>query len=413
MYILLLNIFLILLVPSFFMVEFTTGSFATGFLIVSVALVPINFKMGSPIKISVFVACVIVFLIIICSGIINFILYNETKPIYSAVWIVCLIWSVSFYGVYVRCSFLDAKKSLMLIIILLLGLGWFGYFSDFRFENYTRFRGSVFPFQEASHYALALGLLSAAYSFVGNRLLVIFITINLVLLSLLLPSLTLMIFVSFSFLGLVSHFSKIFYTSIFVLSISYISELIHLLSNYSNHFSGRLDFVTTKNLSTLSYLQGWTLAYDNFLNTTGLGLGFQMLGGVTTELNEYSYTIVSIKGDSSFSNINDGSFIAAKLIAEFGVFGLTVILFYLIYLFRWIILCNRFVLQHKNTINISAKNELGKKILAHSLIFSCFVEMFVRGSGYFSPTLLLCIAMLIYTIYEKDKRQMRLPLKKT
>jgi len=101
------------------------------------------------------------------------------------------------------------------------------------------------------------------------------------------------------------------------------------LLDYSPYFKSRLTLDGLDNLTTLVFLQGWSLSYLNFFETTGLGLGFQMLGESGTKYSYFTDVIFKLTGGSL--NVSDGGFFAAKLIAEFGVVGVITVFLYLFF----------------------------------------------------------------------------------
>jgi hypothetical protein len=76
----------------------------------------------------------------------------------------------------------------------------------------------------------------------------------------------------------------------------------------------------SNNLSALVYLQGWQLIGESFERTMGIGMGFQQLGVLPTEVPA-SYAINSLIGGDDL-NLKDGGFLLSKLLSEFGWFGI-------------------------------------------------------------------------------------------
>lgn len=82
----------------------------------------------------------------------------------------------------------------------------------------------------------------------------------------------------------------------FIMSVNLFSDSIAF-----QYFSSRLNFsADSSNMTTLVFLQGIDDAYRSLMNTSGLGLGFQMAG--TDQPGIYGYTIAHISG--SFLNRN-------------------------------------------------------------------------------------------------------------
>jgi hypothetical protein len=88
------------------------------------------------------------------------------------------------------------------------------------------------------------------------------------------------------------------------------------------------DAQSSKNLSSLVYLQGIQDAHYSFVSTKGLGLGFQQLG--TQKLSEAGLILQELLNNNTGLNRQDGGFTAAKIIAELGLLGILILLMYLI-----------------------------------------------------------------------------------
>jgi hypothetical protein len=148
------------------------------------------------------------------------------------------------------------------------------------------------------------------------------------------------------------------------------------------YFTERLDLSESSgNLSSLVYLQGWDLVEESFARTKGLGWGFMQLGYVPTNVPTADLIYRIFRDDL---NLKDGSFTAAKLLSEFGVIGAALIALFAVQFARSAWRVRRFSLSRTGL----SRTEL----LAHSLVVGFLIDMFVRGTGYFSgvPFLLLC-----------------------
>ena len=181
-----------------------------------------------------------------------------------------------------------------------------------------------------------------------------------------------------------------------------------------SYYLDRLDFGgDTQNLSTLVYLQGWQLINESLTLSAGWGLGFQQMGVQGSDVVA-AELIFAMLGDNA--NLLDGSFTFAKLTSEFGVLSSVPILLYLPLAWRAVQ-----GLRHES-------HEVGKEAPAITLaqcVIVCFVvELFVRGSGYFSAsTLLFAAAVTTLSIKRRTpladgvtarrrQRRRRLPLPK-
>ena len=168
--------------------------------------------------------------------------------------------------------------------------------------------------------------------------------------------------------------------------------VIGYLINHVEYFSSRLSFEDSQNLTTLVWLQGWQLAYLNFMDTSGIGLGFQMLGKSTTSYGNITDIMSSLLNGGQALNTEDGGFLVAKLIAEFGFVGIFIVLFYSFFLVKIVYRLRK--LYKKQLLTDYEK----RKLLAYGIIFSFFVEMFLRGYGYFSPGVFLFLTSVFYNI---------------
>jgi hypothetical protein len=168
--------------------------------------------------------------------------------------------------------------------------------------------------------------------------------------------------------------------------------VLSLLVNSNEYFSSRLSFADSENLTTLVFFQGWHLAFLNMMKTSGFGLGFQMLGMPGTYLPEISETIKTLTGN--MFNLKDGGFLAAKVIAEFGVLGVIASLFYFVFITKFIFQTNKFKNIHPKNIDMKYTS-MNKLHLLNGLIFGFLVEYYFRGYGYFSPGLYLVFAILM------------------
>jgi hypothetical protein len=151
------------------------------------------------------------------------------------------------------------------------------------------------------------------------------------------------------------------------------------------YYAARLDFLSggdTRNISALVYLQGWQLLLESFEQSHGWGLGFQQLGLHGTSV-EAANTIFSLIQDTG--NLFDGGFGLSKVVSEFGVFGLGLVLLYLVFCWRSFRVLRR----------VARGNEAASaQVFAHCVVVGYFVVVFVRGSGYFAASTLLLLSAL-------------------
>jgi hypothetical protein len=156
----------------------------------------------------------------------------------------------------------------------------------------------------------------------------------------------------------------------------------------ASYYISRLDLsVNSNNLSSLVFMSGWERAYLNFVDSSGWGIGFQQLGfigdqGVAmTKLEELNATGL---------NLLDGGSVGAKLISEFGVLAVIGLFGYLFYFAKFVKDLRVISLGRIVDVNNS------KKVFALSCIVMYFVELFARGTGYFTSTALLFVVSIIW-----------------
>jgi len=152
--------------------------------------------------------------------------------------------------------------------------------------------------------------------------------------------------------------------------------------------------VETVNLTALVYLQGWQLLEEALQVTNGWGRGIQQLGvGYTNTIA--SYRINQIMGEDV--NLRDGGFLLAKTGSEFGVLGLLAIA--ALTVFAGFTLLRLRAFAH-------GKAEFSRAtILAYSSVVGSMAEIYLRGSTYFTGTVLLLAASIVYLAHSRKGRR--------
>lgn len=169
----------------------------------------------------------------------------------------------------------------------------------------------------------------------------------------------------------------------FVLKIIFIlSVLVSFFSFYdSTYFMERLNFTEdVSNLSTLVFLSGWEESLLNIISTSGLGIGFNQLG-ILGETGLYRSALQDL--NMPLLNIFDGGTTGSKLISELGVLGIILLLIYL-----------RYIILSLKIIKMVALRD--KDLLMLSFLLGAFFELFIRGVGYFTPTMFMLIMSIFY-----------------
>jgi hypothetical protein len=168
-----------------------------------------------------------------------------------------------------------------------------------------------------------------------------------------------------------------------------------------DYFLDRLTLtVDTVNLTALVYIQGWQMLGEALEVTSGWGRGLQQLGmGYTNTLA--SYRINQLMGDDL--NLRDGGFLLAKAGGEFGVLGLLAIAALTIFA--------GFALFRLRAFAQGRADYPRQEILAYSSVVGSMAEIYLRGSTYFTGTVLLLATSVFYLSHARKSRRsgVRLP----
>ena len=157
-----------------------------------------------------------------------------------------------------------------------------------------------------------------------------------------------------------------------------------------DYFAERLDFEAYDssfgtNLSVLIYVQGWELMLGSVEQAHGWGVGFQQLGvgHINSGASDQIYRLIG-----QDLNIQDGGFVSAKIVSEFGIFGLAAGI-------AFIVLAIRFGLRLRR---IAGRPELATVGYVFALCAICgfTLDMFFRGLSYFSSSSLLFVSACFY-----------------
>lgn len=294
-------------------------------------------------------------------------------PLYA-----CVAGGWAIAALFINTSSADLTSALkrsfaLLVVISLLGvIGWF------QPPTTGQYGKSVFPFTEPSHLALVMTpllIFSCITSAPWRRP---FYLAAAFLCTMALENLTM------AAACLIAAALCLNLRHVLILSPLLIPALSGLDFSY---YTERLIFdVESQNLSSLVYLQGWQILKESLERTNGFGLGFQQLGVFGTSVTA-SEQINLLMGDSL--NLLDGGFNMAKLLSEFGIFGMLLLSVYLYYLIRAINL-----LRH-----VAHYGERQPAVLTFSAscIVGYLVELLLRGTGYFTSTgILLVFALLTW-----------------
>jgi hypothetical protein len=153
------------------------------------------------------------------------------------------------------------------------------------------------------------------------------------------------------------------------------------------YYTDRLSLSFNENaMGNWSYLQGCQDAFLNFYDSYGLGVGLQQFG-VKEPRGEIAQAVFLKYG--GYGNRFDGSFGAAKIIAEFGVLGVVIVGFLTVEVWR-----AARKLRSFNSVPLYWNAEI-LDVFAYSFIYTFFVYLFVRGGGYFALNYVYLVSGLI------------------
>lgn len=390
-----LNLVLVNYLPSLFFVVFKASSLALGLVVAAILSLIINYKAVyiKRIPARLFLFSTVLIVGVLLQSIYLYASYEFQKPL-TAVFLPFIFISIYFCARrFCDLSPRELDGTVFAFVSLTVLVGWLGFFGVSKVGGYSEYAKAVAPFSEESHFALCVGLFSVAYSSISSGWRYIFVLLNLLVLSFLFPSLTLLTFtILMLVIGLArfvpGRFLVLGSSAVFIFSVG-----LSVLFSEIEYFSSRLSFEDTENMTTLVWLQGWDLAVNNFQTTYGLGLGFQMLGSANTQLSDVSYKTSEIAG--GFKNLDDGGFVVAKLLAEFGLIGLLVSVAYVFALFKFLMI----LADADKVISFGSKKSSlhtdRRCMYLMALLFGYFIEMFFRGYGYFSPGAFFVMASLV------------------
>lgn len=239
----------------------------------------------------------------------------------------------------------------------------------------------TFLFQEPSHFALVCAPLLMYFSFTNIKSP---LRLSLLLLfglwGVYIQNFTMILAVLLAYLIT----TKSLLPSFFIIILMSIPVYIFIESDFFSYYRDRLDLAgDSQNLSSLVLLQGWENSFLT-LRKSLLGVGFQQYGTSTLygDISEKIYSMLHI-----YINTFDAGSTAPKIIGEFGIFGIVLVL---TYLWGW---WKIFKLVRRNRFTGSKKF-----LLFSSVYLSSFLEFFVRGAGYFTPSMFFFIVSVMYFI---------------
>lgn len=277
--------------------------------------------------------------------------------------------------------------------LLLTGLTGIPGYSPFSREIFER---PVLLFAEPSHFAVSyLPFLYYMVLISNVRLKLIYLLTSL-LMAILLQTLTLMVGVALVVVLLVPMSRLLIlvpFAALFLLApidLDLVSTAVDL-----DYYAARIDLSReNQNLSAMAFMQGWERAYLNMEDSYGLGVGFQQFG-IIGNRGEIFEDLAKLTGEEL--NLLDGSSVASKFISEFGILGVVTLLVYLIFFaksVRW--------LQDASLSGMAPHD--CQRVFFFACYVMYFIDLFVRGAGYFSSAGFLFITSVLWMAFGKHRR---------
>lgn len=374
-----LFILLLSALPLYISSNFGASSMAMGILIFSSLVYMVNIKYWNRLyhlkkKFALLLILFSLYLVITILFTNNFLNLKAYLSLFSLLFVFGAAYLTSYSLKYIDHHFLYRTIKYTFLIFMFLGL------------YHLIFIGGAhnpFPFFEASHYGLFIGPFSVAlYVLSSSKLLKFLIILWLLLAGILFPNTTVLMYaVLILFLHIVFNAKNI----VFIVFGGIV--IINTIFN-NDYFYERIFFwneQSSRNLSSLVYLQGVQDAYYSFVSTYGFGIGFQQLG--TQEVSEAGKVIQELMGTTTGLNRQDGGFTAAKIIAELGYFGISLLILYFAKVKKAFSYLTDCMYEKKYDTSL---------VVSYSFIYAYFIELFVRGAGYFTQGNFLFFVALSY-----------------
>lgn len=270
-------------------------------------------------------------------------------------------------------------KTTIFLFYLMVVIGYLAFYLQMQIKT-SEDEKNMILFSEPSHFAIVLTPLLIFLSLKKvkftnlNILMVIFLAILVKNLTLLVGAIMSTFIISFIYK---KHVTGIILTTFILVLISFNMEYFYhrIILDTNNKIS---------NLSALVFLSGWEEAYYNLAKTNFLGSGFNQMG-FSPQTGIFRGQLEAL----GFADLNiyDGGTTGAKIVYEFGLIGIMFIIFYLYGFLKLVML-------------IKKEKIVDTKILfLASYYFSFFIELFVRGVGYFSPNIILTVTSFFFVTH--------------
>lgn len=248
----------------------------------------------------------------------------------------------------------------------------------------------LFFFPEISHFSLIFLPLLLFKVITSKKDSYIFtIIFGSLILSLLAKSFTLMVG-SLMITLLYSPKKTIIFLTFLILFFLSLLEFEFINRDVFTYFIQRIPYFDTNNISALVFLSGWERAYLNLSNNGLFGIGLNQLG-YEEQIGFFQKKLETFRLGTL--NLKDGGSVAPKLISELGILGLISIIVYIIYFIKVIIKFKKYNLRYSNL-----------ETFYISVFIMSFINLFARGSGYFSPIMFLFLCSIFYFFKRTSKK---------
>lgn len=395
----LLVLLVVIVMPSLVYVSLSASSMAAGILAACFIIVLTVGKMRLP---STFIS--LFFLFFVSSFVIHTTYYGMQgggglKHVLSVVLFGVMLFCAGVFSVKITAiQDGDLISVLKILSALIVFLGVISIISPVNFLNYSKYVKSIFPFSEPSHYAITVSGVLLTTGFYLSSVMRVGLVFSMLVFSVVYPSMLLLLLALIMIFSYYMHgFLRLIFTFI---CLCVAVTLIPYTGVDISYYEDRLKFdETASNLTALVYLQGWEDAYKALLYTNWIGLGFQNMGSL--EPGEYGERIFQIVG--IYKNREDGGFLAAKIVGEFGALGIVLLLCYIAVLGLSILYNRKFLTVYKMNRGKAFELFPASSVLGCSLIVAFSIEVFARGYGYFSPGLFL--SMVAFFLLGKKRKK--------
>lgn len=202
-------------------------------------------------------------------------------------------------------------------------------------------------------------------------------------------STTFFILIILLFLIILARLNRIIYIipGLFVLFTFYLissEALIDRLDTILNYES----YDGSGNLSSYVWLNGFSMAFQNFITTSGLGVGFNSMGCISSgDTSGVFSSVIEIITGGVLLNFEDGSFLSAKLISELGFLGVLITLVFTTLSIRNLL----FYIFKKSLLDNNLDCITGSILM--------LVLLFVRSGGYYQLIVILSLSLLFSRPY--------------